>query len=356
MSVGLFYMFILMLVALGLSGVLLNFFKSDENLPEYRFLRDPWLYLLILIGIGLTAITVVTPEWHDSLYPLGLMRVWLWLGLSTLIYVMFLFEVPTLLGFVVLLSSAIVTLTMPAESMIFQNVPFWADRLACGSLIVIFSFCMILLNGLAGILGIQFVGLGIGLAGVAFLGGIPLALGLMSAYLAGIWLGYLHFNFHPTKIQLHNGAALSAGFLFACLLLQGGIEMAGPSMLILGMYVWAEMLWFLFNRFALGERGTDLYENTGYWSIVNRGIEVPSVYFGISKIVLINVLLSWFQLYSPNGISLPACALAIDLWFLNVMFRITDEHKTFKEINGTFLQDLKNAFSDLVKSDRKDDK
>lgn len=358
MSLSLIYMVILTALGFCCSQICLSFRKNDALETQYSFKHDSWIMMFLITALGFMAIELFSPDYADFIVKFGLMNVAVWFLAAAMIYVVFLLEVDSWTALTLFLAAVAVTAMLPTDCFVFGGIlPFWIDRAVAVVMIMLFAFGFSLLNGIDGILPIQAFGSALGLAGLGFIGGIPVVLGFMGAYFAGVWFGYLNFNFYPSKIRINDGAALCGGFIFACLFLQSAAELAGSSILILAMFVLVDIIWLVVNRYLLNHRTQSLYENTGYWAVYLRGIDISLIEFGVAKILIINVVLALFQLYASNEFSLPIFAFIINVWFLHVMYRAGyNENLTLKEINREFIKNIKDGLTELIGTSRKDKK
>lgn len=327
-----------------------------QTVPEtYKPSKDPWIYMWVILAAGLGAVYTFMPAYADFVSPFSGWNIALWCGLSLLIYISYLFESDKLTLAVVVVSALAVSLLIPNDFSVFRGLlPFWLDRLAVVMVICLFTYACGLLNGMAGVYGLQMVGIGLGVFVISFLGGVPLMLGFMGAFAAGVWLGYLQLNWYPADVEISDGACMSGGFLAAGLMLQGTIEYAGPSMLVLSMYIWAELIFTVINRWLFRRRDVEIYQNTAYYAIFTQGIELSAISFGIIKILIINFILALFQLRISNPLSMPVFAAAADLWLLNVMYRASSGFMTFREANQEFIKNVKEGLAGLKQSEKKD--
>lgn len=112
----------------------------------------------------------------------------------------------------------------------------WADLLTFIWLMVL-MYSTKLLDGLDGLVsGVSVIG-SLSLAGLCFLTiFIQPDVGWMALILAGTWIGFLLFNFHPAKIFLGESGGLWAGFSLGVLSIISGGKLA-TAFLILGLAI-----------------------------------------------------------------------------------------------------------------------
>lgn len=338
-----------------LSRSLLHFLEINDLEQGYRLKKDPWFYILGTTALGFTALYFFLPAFPDFVFPFHFLSLMVWLVCSFLIYVAYLFENNHLTALCLVVSAAVVSLILPADSVIFsEQIPLWADRIFVVLSVCAFSYGMSLLYAMDGILAMTAGCAYFGIAAVAFMGGIPLMLGMFAAFAAGVWGGYFQLNKFPAKIFINQGASLSAGFLLSCLLLQGAAEFAGASMLTIVMFVWAELVYAVFNRYILNQNDREMSENTAHWQLFANGVNVEMITFGVFKILCINVVLALFQLYAANPFSLPIFVFVVDLWLLSIMNRVSLGDYSFAHAHKEFIKNIKEGWSAIKKQNNKD--
>ena len=318
---------------------------------EYKIKKDVWVYMWFLSLFFVSALYCVLPDFKDMIYNLKYKNIIAVFTLAALIYVAFLLEIKKLLYIVMVVSSAIVVLLIPEHTLLFENViPVWAERLVIFISLFLITFFAGILNAMPAIFSIFVLTVLSGVAILSILGGVPLFMGLTASVLCGIWLGYLRFNWDSREVSLNSGACASAGFLLAGFLLLGSMELSGPSMLILISYLSAETLWAVIRRYIWRIKEPELYYNTVYFVCYTKDISADAIMFSITKIGIVNVIFSCFQLYAPNSFSIPFCSLIINLWLLNMLYHASDNSLTFAQANENFLGELKEGFNLVKKS------
>jgi len=75
--------------------------------------------------------------------------------------------------------------------------------------------------------------------------------GLLALILAGVFLGFLVFNWHPAKIFLGEGGSLLAGFMLGILAIISGSKVA-TTLLIMGIPI-LDVIWIIFRRLKEGK-------------------------------------------------------------------------------------------------------
>lgn len=348
---NLIYLLVLAAAGFAVSRIALNFLQTGNRRVVYTFLKDPWLYMFLAMAAGTFGLYTFTPDFKDSLAVPGFWQILLPFVSAALIYVAFLLEIKKLYCLTIIAAAGLTAFWVPETELAFGGLlPWWADRTAAAAVLALVSAGAIILNGMAGIFGIFFITLSAGTALLSQIGGLPLVLGFIGAFWAGIWLGYLNLNWYPDSIYLNNGACASAAFLGAWLLIRGALELAGPSVLILAAYFVAELLWVFVRRYVFNLNYPDIWNYTSYTAVYEKGVSVPAIDTAIAKIGLVNTILAAFQLYSPNGFSIPFFALLIDLWLMNLLYHAGEQAQTFGDANKALVKNVKEGIEEIRRS------
>ena len=342
---------LLYLIGLLTTGFLLSLpvfiYTSKNNYNTYSIKKDVWIYMWILMLISVCGLSLVMPDFYDIIVPIKLKNILIPFVLSAIIYIIYLLETNWLLYLTIALSSAVITFTTPENLVLFENIPFYADRLIIFSSLFIITFFSKILNGMSAAFGIFVVTILCGICLLSLIGGLPLSFGFVCGLICGIWIGFLRYNWYPSEVYLNDGACTSAGFLIGCLFLYSSFEYATGSILVLGSYLWTEILLVLSREYVFRIKETDFYNNTSYYVCYTKDIPVHSILISLSKIGVINVIFAGFQVYSSNEFSLPVFTIIADLWLINTLFHASEENKSFKQINQSVFDDVKSNFKSI---------
>lgn len=143
-------------------------------------------------------------------------------------------------------------------------------------------------------------------SGITVIGGIVMAVftlvtrwyqpnvALMSAALAGAFLGFLFWNWHPAKIFLGTGGSALAGFILGVLSVISGGKIA-IALLIMGLPI-LDLLWVIFRRVVIERRSWALGDRKHlHHRLLDAGFSVRQAaifyyvvagVFGVSALVL----------------------------------------------------------------------
>ena len=322
--------------------------QDDVSIP-YQFKKDPYIYIFLILAVLFGAVYFLNPYFKDAVCPPHL----IWLGTSFvfagLIYLLFLLETDKLLDTCVVIFSILSTFLFADKSALadLAPVPWWLSALGVGLTVSLITLGSRVLAGLTGVFSLVMSMLSLGLFLTSCFGGTPSYLGLMAIAMFGAFACIFQFNAFRLHLKINEGAMMSVTFLFCMLLLSGVNEFAGPSMLILPLYIIAELLWSLCAQYILRRKETDLCFNAIYWSAFQKTTDIGLVYTIIFKICIINIVLSCFQLYAQNAFTLPLLALIINFWLLSKLNVAGQEESTLKDINTDFVENIKTEIGDI---------
>lgn len=334
-----------------LSAVVMKYLSSQDIMgQEYSFKDDPFLYLWTMMSAVFAAVYAFMPQMHDTLIALKLSYLIVPVLCSAVIYVAYLLEIRWLFYLAVLLSSCAAVLVYPYDWFLLgSHLPyFWLDKLL--AVLIVFLLCALVpfLNGLRGHFSVFAVSVLTGVFVLSLCGGVPLFLGILSVIWAGLWTGFFQFNIFSYKIELNDGAATAAMFMISCLLLYCSAEYASASVLILLIYYVAEICWSIVHHFMKASSTDELSENSAYYiAFENYGDNLFAAAVSIIKINLINIVISAFQLFSPNFFALPLLTFIINLWMFGKIGRPEEASLTLKEANETFVREIKNNVNEI---------
>ncbi|HTI86121.1 MAG TPA: glycosyltransferase family 4 protein [Alphaproteobacteria bacterium] len=151
-------------------------------------------------------------------------------------------------------SVALVLIALPGDRLVFQGaLPLVLDRLLTGALWVWFINLYNFMDGIDGITGVETIGLGLGAAVIAALGGgMAAGVGIapLGLTLAAAAAGFMVLNWHPARIFLGDVGSVPLGFLGGWLMIALAADGHWPTALILPAYYWADATRTLLSRAA----------------------------------------------------------------------------------------------------------
>lgn len=272
------------------------------------------------------------------------------------IYLVSLFKKTSKLMPLIILASVIgCSFFIPKDFLLFEgNLPEVFDRIAIIAIWFAFSFCYKYLNGIDGIMSIQNLTIGLGIFIISILGAAPAMIGNYAIILIAITAAFMIFNWYPARITLKSGACNSWGFLIAWLLLQSSQEGSASCCLIFCLFFIVEVVWAVTLKLSWRPQYKNIVANTNYYQANISGLSPNYICSAVLKLAAILVIFGTFQIYAPNSLSIPALCLIISIWFISKIKNWQEEKLSFKEINHSFIQEVKENVDDIKKHLKKD--
>lgn len=179
------------------------------------------------------------------------------------------------------LAAAIALAGLPPEPIALPDGPvwFWIDR--AGALIALIWFLNLynFMDGIDGISGVETASLGLGIALVAAVVGLPATapVGWIGLVLAGGALGFLFWNWHPAKLFLGDVGSVPLGLLSGVALFALAQAGALAAAIILPMVYAVDATGTLLRRARRGERVWQAHRTHAYQRAVQAGLSHADV-------------------------------------------------------------------------------
>lgn len=196
--------------------------------------------------------------------------------------------------------------SLGTQGFVFQGLlPGWADTAVAAVLWLWFLNLFNFMDGIDGISGVETVSVGAGLALLAALGADapPVWLG---ATLAAAALGFLAWNWPPSRIFLGDVGSVPIGFLLGFLLLALAARGHWAAALILPAYYLADATITILRRLLRGEKIWQAHSQHFYQQAVRGGRSHAQVSLAVLAANLVLIALAVLSLTMP----LPALGLA----------------------------------------------
>lgn len=255
----------------------------------------------------------------------------------------------------ILIAVGIASLTIPHSFLLFGGeLPFWADRCLIILIWFAFSVCYKYLNGIEGILTIQTMGIFGGLIVLFFLGVFPIMYTMLSFCIIAIMGAFLIYNWYPEKLSFNDGACSSLGFICGWMLIISGQEGVAPCTTIFSMIFIYEVLWALIKKMSFQPQFQNIYSNTNYYQANISGLSPADVCQNIIKMQIILIAIGGFEVYAPNGFSLPIFCFILVAWLGIRMKNWQIIAPTFKQLNKELVEDITENINEIKQNIRKD--
>ncbi len=257
-------------------------------------------------GGGIALLAVLLPAWAAMAYlmPATGPAVWLVLGAALLLagisWVDDLRGSPAFVRLAAhILAVAVVLAAMPRDTLIFQGLlPQVLDRLAAGVLWVWFINLFNFMDGIDGIAGVEAACIGAGLFLLGVIAGGGGQEPLFGLTLAAAALGFLWWNWYPSRVFLGDVGSVPLGFLLGWLLLDKAAAGFWAAALILPLYYLVDATLTLLKRLLRGERVWQAHAQHFYQRAVQGGLSHAAV---VSIILVANLALIALALLAAAG-------------------------------------------------------
>lgn len=324
--------------------------------PSSKLKQDTYLPIYVASFAASLILYFTNQDTFDFIYKphyYSLLAVFLCAGV---IYLISLFKKVSKLTPLIILASVIgCSFFIPKDFLLFEgNIPAIFDRIAIIAIWFAFSLCYKYLNGIDGVLSIQNLTIGLGIFFISLLGGAPRLIGNYAIVLVAITAAFMVFNWYPARVILKSGACNSWGFLIAWLLLQSSQEGSGSCCIIFCLFFVVEVIWAITLKLSWRPQYKNIVANTNYYQANVAGLAPNYICNAILKLAAILIIFGTFQIYAPNSLSLPTLCLIISIWFISKIKNWQEERQSFKEINHSFIQDVKENVDDIKKHLKKD--
>ncbi|MEO3427921.1 glycosyltransferase family 4 protein [Pelagibius sp. CAU 1746] len=204
------------------------------------------------------------------------------------------------------------------DQLVFQGLlPLPADRILTALAWLWFVNLFNFMDGIDGITAVETASIGGGLCAAALLLMQPPPEAFRGAALAAAALGFLYWNWAPSRIFLGDVGSVPLGYLLGWLLILSAAAGQWPVALILPLYYLADATWTLGRRALRRERVWQAHREHFYQRAVQRGFSHAAV---AGRIALCNGVLIALALYAAGSENPAAPWIALGLALLAVIF------------------------------------
>jgi UDP-N-acetylmuramyl pentapeptide phosphotransferase/UDP-N-acetylglucosamine-1-phosphate transferase len=198
------------------------------------------------------------------------------------------------------------------EMLVFQGLlPLPADRVLTALLWLWFINLFNFMDGIDGITAVETMTIGGGLAVVSAVVFGWSQGSFLAAALAAAALGFLYWNWAPSRIFLGDVGSVPLGYLLGGLLIVTAAGGLWQAALILPLYYLADATWTLGKRVLRGEKAWRAHREHFYQRAVQRGFSHDTVAWRIAACNAILVILAVVAAAAPEEHSWIALVLAL---------------------------------------------
>ena len=329
-------------------------FCSQTNNSKYAKLKQPILPILLFGFTGFIGAYFLAVDPHDSLF-LPSITAPIFIFTVALAYLLFSKRVSAnLFRFFFILAVCLCgTFLLPTDFSLTENMlPAPIERIILALIWAVFAFFFPLLNGVDGILSIHVLNVSVGLVLLFIIGTLPLLYASYACVFIGLFLSFYIFNRYPASLTLSKEDSQIIGLLLGGLCLLATQEGDSSCVLILNMYYIYELTTSTFRKLLHFKRNQSLADSSFYSQLAAAGIAPNNICDFIMRINLVLLLMSCFQVYSPNYYTIVLLSLVAVFWIVS---RVTSPEILGNGhflITGSLFSMLRKGFSD--KPDSKD--
>jgi UDP-N-acetylmuramyl pentapeptide phosphotransferase/UDP-N-acetylglucosamine-1-phosphate transferase len=196
--------------------------------------------------------------------------------------------------------------------LVFQGLlPPAADTLATALLWLWFINLFNFMDGIDGLAAVETISIGGGLTLLGLLVSAPADLLFWPASLAAAALGFLYWNWAPSRIFLGDVGSIPLGYLLGLLLLTTAAAGFWAVALILPLYYLTDATWTLLRRALRGEKIWRAHREHFYQRAVEGGLGHGEVSARIAALNIVLVLLAALAVLGFRALALPLALLAV---------------------------------------------
>ena len=271
-----------------------------------------------LIGGGAAVVFPALATWLVFTQPIGLVDLAVLAGAVALAIVSWIDDRkmvhPGLRLALHIIAVALVLSVLPAEQRILpDDWPLLIERLLTGFcwvwIINLYNF----MDGIDGIAACETIAICLGLFLIGNITLLPADMLILAVALGGASLGFLPWNWHPSRIMLGDLGAIPIGFLIGFLLLKLAIEGYLIAALILPLYFLVDASITLLRRILSGEKFWHPHKEHFYQRMVQAGHSHDRI---VLKVIGANIILIGVALWS---ISQPLWAAIVAIGVVAVL-------------------------------------
>lgn len=209
-------------------------------------------------------------------------------------------------------------LQLPAEARALPPLPLVAERvleaIAWGWFVNLFNF----MDGIDGLAGSEAAAVGLGYVAIAGLTAYMAPLGLL---LAATMLGYLAWNWAPSRVMMGDAGSIPLGFLLGWMMIDLSVSGHLIAALILPLYFCVDATYTLLSRMLRGKLPTEAHREHFYQRAARGCGSHATVVAGVIGANLGFIFMALLSLRHPlaavAGAGLIASALFFWLWRLS---------------------------------------
>lgn len=289
---------------------------AENNHLIKKILKQPTFPLLVLGSICCSIAYFLIPTQGDSLVFLPFWNILLFfisgfilLGLSS-------YFTSNKLQFIFILTLCLLnTLLLPQGFNLTEGLlPSYAEKIIVAIVWCLFAYLYFVLNGVEGIISIQSLSICFGIMLLFAIGIMPTLDGYFSCIFIALLLALTFYTSYPASLLLSTSECRYLGFMVGWLGVLMAIEGNWSCFIILSMYYIYETVIAFGKKLCFQKQFKILANNTFYSQLATAGIAPKNICNLISRINLVMILLTGFQVYAPNNYTIIIVSFFMVFW------------------------------------------
>lgn len=326
--------------------------KKNFFLHQYNFRYDPFIYLFAILCFGTFCAVGFVPDARDAIVDPSVLKCAYGFVVGLGLYVYSLFDEKKLFKLLIVVASLVgAFLSISSDAvMIVHVIPPFVFTLLCGVVMALFALSCGVLSRLLGVFETVISVMLFGVILLFAVHGLPFYIALAACVWLGVWVVLRQMNIAQNTSLLASNGCIVTAFVFAMTFVTVGVnELCVSSMMILMTYPFCEWVVALVMIDILKRTPAVLSEQTIYFRAFEKGLPQETLYVALLKLNILNVMLAGFQLFSPNALTLPLIAIALDGWLMKKLYYFDEPDLTLKAANAQVVDNVKKSIHDARK-------
>ena len=350
-TAGLIALFLTTYIVFGQIVRLLNSALQTKTVYEVKF--DIVFYILAVLASACFGLYYTLPDLKDSIAALGTTNLVLPFFFALLLYLVSLFDEKKILAITTLiLSEAAVFILVLPDALPYSHFIHPISGLSLlGVFLALSVYAMMLLSTLPFVFYTFLSSALLGLILIFYAGGLPYMTALLATVFISVFLCLTQMSAAGKAIFIRRGGFVALSFLFLVVFSNISInELCAPSFAILIGFAWCEMILACIVKYILKRSLQTLDTQTICALVYEKGLPDTAIMAAVFKILALDILLSLFELYAPNALTLPLLSLIMNIWLLTKLYHFDEPTPTIKEANHELMNGIKSELKKVKKN------
>jgi len=344
-------LFLTTYIAFGQVIKLFNLVLQAKTVYEVKY--DIVFYILAILAAVCLCLFYALPDFKDSVAMLGITNIVLPFFFAFVLYLVSLFDERKILAGVTLgLSETAVFMLICPDALPYANLihPILSLSLL-GVLLALSVYAMMLLSTLPFVFYTFLSGALLGLILMFYGGGLPYMTALLATAFISLFLFLTQMSAAGKPVFIRRGGYIALSFLFLVVFASISInELCAPSFVTLIGFAWCEMVLAFVVKYIIKRSSQTLDTQTICALVYEKGLPETAIMSAVFKILALDILLSLFELYAPNALTLPLLSLIMNVWLLTKLYHFDETSPTIKQANRELVEGIKSELKKVKKN------